>query len=253
MLMCGKRKANIVTRLNQRCLDVLHASSIKDFSKQLISFVQDFGFETVAATVVTDHSATLTEFQTVSNAPAGFLKEFENLELGRIDPVSQHCKRSHAPIVWNQKIYQAAEEKALWEMQAPFGYRSGLAVGMHFGKGKHFMFGADWSHDSCERVSNFRDIQEAILIFAAHAQASAFELSAPARRDIAGKQNLTRAELEALRWTMDGESSWQIAKMMSISERHVTLLLLQAMKKLGCSSKYETVLRAINLGLIECQ
>ena len=240
------------TLLNRKCLEVLHASSVKDFSRQLVSFAQDLGFGTVSATVVTDHSPMLTEFQTVSNVPAGFLKEFENLELGRIDPVSQHCKRSGAPIVWDQKTYATSDEKSLWEMQAPFGYSSGLAVGMHFGRGRHFMFGAEWNHECCERVANFKNIFEDILAFAEHAQAAAFDLSLPARRG-GSERPLMKGELEALRWTMDGKTSWEIAKVMLMSERHVTLLLRRAMQKLDCSSKYETVLRAIRLGLIECQ
>lgn len=100
----------MVAQLSRRCIDVLHANSVKDLSRQLVSFAQYLGFGTVAATVVTDHSPTLTEFQTISNVPAGFLKEFENLELGRIDPVSQHRKRSSAPIVWDRKTYATAEE-----------------------------------------------------------------------------------------------------------------------------------------------
>lgn len=248
-----KTRASMVNALNRRCLEILHASSVKDFSTQLVSFAQDLGFGTVAATVVTDHSPTLTEFQTVSNVPAGFLKEFENLNLGRIDPVSQHCKRSRVPMIWDRKTYAAAEEKMLWETQAPFGYRSGLAIGMHFGKGMHFMFGAEWNYESCERVSNFKSIFQDILIFADHAQAAAFELSIPDKPYANNEQVPTKRELEALRWTMDGKTSWEIAKLMFISERHVTLLLLRAMQKLDCSSKYESVLRAIKLGLLKCE
>jgi DNA-binding CsgD family transcriptional regulator len=241
------------TQLNRKCLEVLHASTVKDLSKQLVAFAQNLGFGTVAATVVTDHSPTLTEFQTVSNVPSGYLKEFENLELGRIDPVSQHCKRSSGPIVWSQKTYATAKAQVLWECQAPFGYRSGLAIGMHFGRGRHFLFGAEWNHDYCEQVANFKNIFEDILTFAEHAQAAAFELSTAVKRDANEEWSLTNSELEALRWTMDGKTSWEITKMMPISERHATLLLRRAMQKLDCSSKYETVLRAIRLGLIECQ
>ena len=238
--------------LNRKCLDVMHASSVKDFSRQISHFVQNLGFTTVSAIVVIDHSPTMTEFQTVTNAPAGYLKEFENLDASRIDPVSQHCKRSHTPIVWDRRNYALPREQALWEQQAQFGYRSGLAFAMHLGKGLHYMFGADWDHERCDRVSDYQQIFEDLLAFATHAQAAAFDLCFPARPDPGNSWSLARSELEALRWTMDGKTSWDVANEMSISERHVTLLIHRAMKKLGCSSKYETVLRAIRLGLIEC-
>jgi DNA-binding CsgD family transcriptional regulator len=202
--------------------------------------------------VITDHSSTLTEFQTVSNAPADYLADFEDLELARVDPVSQHCKQSTAPIVWDRRTYASAGRDELWERQAQFGYRSGLAVAMHFPKGRHFLFGAEWDRERCEHVADYKEKFADLLTFAAHAQAAAFVLSIPWRNDTYNEWSVTNAELEALRWTMDGLTSWEVAKEMSISERQVALLLRQVMKKLGCSSKYETVLRAIQLKLIEC-
>ena len=242
----------IESQLNRKCLEVLHAGSVKDFTKQITEFVQGLGFSTVAALVVTDHSPTLTEFQAVTNAPDAYRQDFDNLEAGRIDPVSQHCKRSNSPIVWDRRTYAAPQEQELWEHQAEFGYRSGIAFAVHPGRGRHFMFGANWDHDRCTDVANYKAVFEDLLAFASHAQAAAFDLCIPARPDPSNSWSLARSELEALRWSMDGNTSWEVAQKMSLSERHATLLLRRAMKKLNCSSKYEAALRAIQLGLIEC-
>lgn len=238
------------TSFNQKCLEMLHSQSVKEFSKRLFTFTENLGFSTVAAMVITDHSPTLTEFQTVTNAPAAYLGEFENLELGRIDPVSQHCKRSNAPIVWGRRTYAAPREQELWQRQAEFGIRSGVAVAMHPGKCRHFMFGADWNYDNCASVPHFRRLSQDLLEFAAHAQAAAFELSQPAPSLPDSSQLLSRRELDALSRSMDGHTSFEIGAALSISERHATLLLQRAMKALGCATKYEAVLRAIRLGLI---
>jgi len=228
---------------------MLHSQSVKEFSKRLFTFTESLGFGTVAATVITDHSRTLTEFQTVTNVPPAYLGEFENLDLSRIDPVSQHCKTSSAPIVWDRRTYASEREQELWQRQAAFGLRSGVAFAMHPGKGRHFMFGADWSYDRCASVRHFRRLAEDLLEFAAHAQAAAFELCQPAPPQ-ADDRLLGRGELEALGWSMEGKTSWEIGAVMSISERHATLILHRAMRKLGCSTKYEAVLRAIRLGLL---
>jgi DNA-binding CsgD family transcriptional regulator len=242
--------AMVVSSFNQQCLEMLHSQSVKEFSKQLFAFAESLGFGTVAAMVITDHSPSLTEFQTVTNAPAAYLGEFENLELGRIDPVSQHCKTSNAPIVWDRRTYVSPREQELWQRQAEFGLRSGIAVAMHPGRSRHFMLGADWSHDRCANVPHFKRIGEDLLEFAAHAQAAAFELGQPAPARSESNALLERSELEALGWSMDGKTSWEIGAIMSISERHATLMLRKAMRKLGCSTKYEAVLRAIRLGLL---
>ncbi len=238
---------------NRKCLEVLHASSVKDYGRQIVAFTQDLGFDIVAAMVVTDHSPTLSEFQTISNTPAGFAEEFSNQDTGRIDPICQHCKKSSAPLVWDRRTYASVRERALWEHQAEFGYRSGVAVAMHPGRNRHFVFGANWSHDRSDRVPHFKRIFDDLLEFAAHAQAAAFELSLPTPPDSGNALSLSRSELDALRWTMDGKTSWEVGMAMSLSEHHATLLLRRAMQKLGCSTKYEAVLRAIKLKLIQCE
>ena len=237
----------------KRCLDVLHATSVGDFKKQIVSFTNDLGFETVGAMTVTKHSPTLTEFNTVTNAPAAFLDEFHDQSHARLDPVNKHCASSSTPIVWDRRTYAEGGADMLWELQEPFGYRSGIAIAMHFGRGRHFMFGANWSRDRCDSSPSFRSIGEDLVSFSQHAQAAAFELCQPARLDEVTQNRFAIRELDALRWTMDGLSTWEVAGRMAISERHVTLLLRRVMAKLGCSSKYECGLRAIKLGLIMCQ
>jgi DNA-binding CsgD family transcriptional regulator len=247
-----KQRAMMNSLFNRKCLEVLHASSVKDFTKQIVEFAQGLGFNTIAAMVVIDHSPTLTEFQTVTNAPGAYLQEFENIEHIPIDPVNQHCKRLSSPIVWNRQTYTSPAEQELWERQAPFGYRSGICFAMHLGRGRHYKFGANWEHDRCESVPGYKAIFEDLLVFGAHSQAAAFELSAPTRPHPDSECHLTNGELEALRWTMDGMTKWDVGRKMDLSEYDVTLRLQRAMKKLGCSSTYEAVLRAIKLGLIEC-
>jgi DNA-binding CsgD family transcriptional regulator len=235
----------------KRCLDVLHATSVKDFKHQFVDFAQNLGFDTVGVMVVTKHSPTLTEYQMLNNAPTAYLAEFHNRDHCRVDPVNNHCKRSSIPIVWDRQTYADCDAGTLWELQAPFGYRSGIAVAMHLARGMHFMFGANWSKDRCENVPHFKAIAEDVLNFAEYAQAAAFELSAPTQFDPGNTWSLTRSELEALRWTMDGMTSWEIGQKMALSDCDVTLRLQRAMSKLGCGSKYEAVLKGIKLGLIE--
>ena len=87
--------------IKNRCLDVLESKSETVFLRHLVSFANDLGYEYAAAMVITDHSNTFTEFQTLTNAPQEFLDDFHNLEKGKLDPVSQHCKRRSSTIIWN--------------------------------------------------------------------------------------------------------------------------------------------------------
>jgi DNA-binding CsgD family transcriptional regulator len=206
------------TANERRCLEVLHATSVTDFKNHIVAFARHIGFDTVAAMVVTDHSAWLTEFQTVTNAPAMYPRDG-----------------------WD------------WRNGAQSGDRRGLAVAMHLGRGRHFLFDANCDKDCCADMPHAKSIAEDFLSFAEHAQAAAFELALPSRLDPNNALSLATRELEALRWTMDGMNSWEVAARMAISERHATLLLRRAMQKLGCATKYECGLAAIRLGLIRCE
>jgi DNA-binding CsgD family transcriptional regulator len=236
---------------SQRCMEVLQATSVKDFSRQIVAFANGLGFSTVGAVLVIEHSPSLTEFRSLTNAPEGHREEFDNFEHGRIDPVNQHCKVSNSPIVWNRETYAKANAQDLWESQAPYGYRSGIAFALHLGRGRHYMFGANWELDRCDSVRHFKSIYEDLLIFGAHSQAAAFELCMPGQADPANVWSLTKGELEALRWSMDGMTSWEIGQKMALSGYDVTLRLQRTMQKLECGTKYEAVLKGIRLGLIQ--
>jgi len=61
----------------------------------------------------------------------------------------------------------------------------------------------------------------------------------------------TPQELEALRWTMEGMTAPEIGTRLGLPEHVVASRLRSAMQKLDCKTKYETVLKAIKLRLIE--
>jgi DNA-binding CsgD family transcriptional regulator len=88
-----------------------------------------------------------------------------------------------------------------------------------------------------------------LQLFAVHAQDAAFRIFAPPAPP-ADAPSMTPRELEALRWTMDGKTAWEVGAIMNISERTAVLHLQNAMHKLGCINKHQAVLKAIRLGLL---
>jgi DNA-binding CsgD family transcriptional regulator len=217
----------------------------------MVDFIHFVGLSTVGATVITDHGCGLTEFQSVTNAPEGYLADFQNIQLAKLDPVSQHCKHSSMPIVWDQDVYVESGRADFWEHQAAFGLRSGISVAFHLPRGRHFLFGVDCDRRTCGSALRARELAGDIQEFAAHAQAAAFDLCLPYDHS-EDKTKLAKGEIDALRWNIDGLSNWEIGQAMSISETEVKLRLRRAMLKLGCNNKYEAALRAIRLGLVDC-
>lgn len=238
--------------LKNKCLDVLNCKTEPAFLNHLVGFANHLGFEFSAAMIVTDHSDTFTEFQTLTNAPRAFLDDFHNLDKGKLDPVSQYCKRRSSPTFWDVDTYSSAGVGDLWDYQAAHGYRTGIATAMHFRRGRHFMIGFSGTNLRNLRDAARREVLDEFRTFSAYAQATAFDLCLPPVTRPDQKSTLTSREIDALRWTMDGKTTPNVAAMMSTTEEATAERLRSAMDKLGCGSKYEAVLQVIRLGLVHC-
>jgi DNA-binding CsgD family transcriptional regulator len=228
------------------------ASNAQEYLSNIVSFAHNYDFAVISAIVIVDHSPTLTQFSGVTNVPSGYLNEFNNLASGALDPVSQHCKRSRVPIVWDSETYAASNCLNMWELQAAYGLKEGISVAMHLPHGKHFFFGMDCDRDLKKRPDLLKNITSDFLTYMSYAQAGAFEILNGDAGDACLGSTLSSRELDALKFTMDGKTAADIANLIGSSARVVELRLIKAMRKLGCSTKYQAVLKAIRLGHITC-
>lgn len=230
-------------------LSVMESKTPADFQSEVVRFAQSLGFDTVTATAIIDQSAAPSDFYVVDNTPVAYEQSFSDRGLAKIDPVMQHCKRAAVPIIWDQDTYVSSGHGSLWEHQARFGYRTGVALALHLPEGRHFFLGVDRDRTLSIKPRTMTRIVAELQLFAVHAQDAAFRIFAPQPK-LLDKPTLTPREVEALRWTMDGKTAWEVGAIMSISERTAVLHLQNAMHKLACVNKHQAVLKAIRLGLI---
>jgi len=228
---------------------VLEAESREDFRGEVIRFTTALGFNTVSALAVVDRGIGMADFAAVDNAPPGYAEAINDALSMRRDPVMQHCRRNTVPIIWDQHTYTEIGLGELWEEQARFGYRTGIAMALHLPAGRHFALGVERDQplpaDRRELTRLVADLQ----LFVVHAQEAAMRILAPQARPQEGP-TLTPRELEALRWTMEGKTAWEVGRILGISERTAVLHVHNAMRKLDCASKHQAVLKALRLGLI---
>jgi DNA-binding CsgD family transcriptional regulator len=230
-------------------LSVLEAKDQAQFRSVVVRFAQQLGFETVSAMVVVDRPGIESEFVTVHNTPMAFEHDFEAPTLGKRDPVMQHCRRQTMPIVWGQKTYLDQDAIELWEIQARYGYRNGIAMALHMPEGRHFMLGVDRDQAlPTDRVALTRLVAD-LQLFAVHAQDTAMRVLV-SEQNQPERPSITPRELEVLRWTMDGKTAWEAGVLLGVTERTVIQHLQNAMRKLECNSKHQAVLKALRLGLI---
>lgn len=228
---------------------VLQAKSREDFGAEVARFSRRLGFDTFAAMAVVDHGIGKTEFIAVQNAPAGYQESQSEPTMGRRDPVMQHCKRETVPIIWDRDTYVTRGAGDLWEQQASFGYRTGIAMALHLPEGRHFVFGVERDQSLPADALELQRLVADLQLFAVYAQDAALRLLLPALHQ-AERPALTPRELEVLRWTMEGKTAWEVGAILGISERTAVLHVNNAMHKLGCTNKHQAVLKALRLGLI---
>jgi DNA-binding CsgD family transcriptional regulator len=229
---------------------VLGAKSRDEFRAEVVRFAQRLGFDTVAALTVVDRGAAGTEVISVDNTPQDYNDAFFDARRNRCDPVMQHCQKQSVPIIWDQQTYTGLGLGDLWEQQAHFGYSTGIAMALHMPEGRHFVLGVDRDRPLPSDAAELQRVVADLQLFAVHAQEAAMRLllPEPLRPE---KPALTPRELEALHWTMEGKTAWEVGAILGISERTAVLHVNNAMHKLGCVSKHAAVLKALRLGLIQ--
>jgi DNA-binding CsgD family transcriptional regulator len=228
---------------------VLQARDKSEFRDEVVRFTQRLGFETVSAITVIDHGMGKSDFITVDNTPPAFTETYRDPNQQRKDPVLQHCKRATVPIIWDQDTYVKRGAADLWEHQAGYGYRTGIAMALHMPEGRHFVFGVDRDQQLPSDPEELQRLVADLQLFVVHAQEAALRLLVPPDSQ-PERPALTPRELEALSWTMEGKTAWEVGAVLGISERTAVMHVNNAMHKLGCVNKHQAVLKALRLGLI---
>ena len=231
-------------------LAVIETSESKTFQRSLVEFAHTLDFKTITAMLVIDQPFAPSNFYVVDNTPAEYLDAYYEPSFIGVDPVMQHCKRLPQPIVWDQSTYVAKQVGVLWEQQAKFGYRCGVALALHSVGGRHFFLGVDRDQAFSWKADTQRDVIASLNVFASFAQEKALQIFTPDIDALKPIEPLTPTEIELLRWSMDGISVCDISKIMSIAECDASSLLINAMVKLRCNTKYQAIIKAIRFGLI---
>ncbi|MBX3620986.1 MAG: autoinducer binding domain-containing protein [Rhizobacter sp.] len=234
--------------LHDHCLRASAASTLDEFKAEVVRFTQALGFETVSAVSVMDHPDGSTQFFPVCNAPPGYADLCHDLELGKVDPVMQHCKHHHVPIVWDQATYVRAQRAQKWEQQAAYGYRCGIAAVMHLPGGLHFLIGVDRDQPLTSDAVEISRLVASLQLFTVHAEEAARRVLLQRPHDEVTP--LSARELEALRWTLAGKTAWEVGRILGIAENTVIRHTHRAAQKLGCRGKHHAAMKALRLGLI---
>ena len=228
---------------------VLRATTKEQFLSQLVKFANELGFDKVSALSVHETLPGQPEFASIGNYHPAFHDAMRHVPNIQRDPVMKHIRHQSVPIAWDQATYTTNGSGELWEEQAAFGYKSGIALALHLPAWRHFAIGVERDRPLPSDIGELRRMAADLQLFAVYAHESALQLLPPPSLHFE-VPTLTTRETEALRWTMAGKTAWEVGMILNIAERTAVVHIANAMKKLDCTNKHQAVLRAYKLGLI---
>jgi len=236
--------------------EMMHVVAARDASildASIRHFMRRTGFERYSLIVIDDDFSSDTSavvLGCLNNTPPEYLDEWASLESARRDPVMQQAKHTVAPFVYGQDTYVLAGAAEKWEMQAPFGYGTGVCSTFHLPGNLHVFFGVDSGCPLPESKSELATMVSSCHFFGTFVQCAALNVLNLQRPCAKPMVRLSPREHECLQWAAEGKTAWETGMILSIAEGSVAKILASAIRKLDCASKPQAVVKALRLGLI---
>lgn len=165
------------------------------------------------------------------------------------DPVFAHINSSPIPFIWSKRDYEVAGVAEVWEEAAAAGLGAGIAVSLECSRSVVLRVGLsrDAKREAVEAEAV--SLRAHLLLFATCLKARTADLVLPQIRT--SVPSLTHRELDALRWTKEGKTAWELGVILGISPKTANFHLQNAQRKLESTDKHQAVLRAIACHLID--
>ena len=229
--------------------EVREADNAQAFKASLLSFTHAMDFATFSAILVVDKLQKRSDVISINNVPSAYLSTHDDDPSSKRDPLLRQLREIHHPIIWDQNTYVHASAGDLWEVQAAFGFRTGMATAMHLPGGRHFYFGLDRESALPSDPTGVTRMLADVQLMGVFAQDAARRIWLDPKLG-SSDLKLSSREAEVLLWTLRGKPASVVAEILGVSEHTAHWHAQQAMRKLGCESKHSAATKARDLGLI---
>lgn len=247
------RRGLETTRTNEVNLkdfaDIADGRDSAALESRLVQFAHELGFGIISAALVIEHGASEASSFAFGNIPPRFRERSQSREIAKRDPVMRRLKTWSVPFTYDQQMYVREGAADLWETQAAFGFKTGVAMALHLPEHRHFIVGVDRENALPNKEATMTRLMSELALLAVHAQEAASRIFAPAP-DGDSKVSLVQREIECLRWRGEGKTAWETGRILNLSESRVNKICAAAAHKLGCVSTSQAAIRATRAGLL---
>lgn len=243
------------TQINEFIDMSLRADGVEGIHRLCSAISEAYGF---------DHFIYGTSFPTslvkpfilvISGHPDAWRDHYQAHGYLAVDPAVRHCARSVRPLIWQDLMLDSERDaKSLTVMQEAreFGLASGASLSIRGGRGEigvlSFSSERAWQQTRSAIDTAIPDL----YLLSAYVHEAAGRLVTQGSLPF-NPPELTARERECLLWAAEGKTSWEIARILGISERTAIFHLQNAARRLNASSRQQAVALAISQGLITPQ
>ena len=233
----------------ERFAELLDCGTEAEWLEKVFRLGNDFGYRNTLLAVVPNKETSLENAFLRSNYSQQWRSTYDALRLAYVDPTVEHCIAHSTPLIWEPAIFSSEKQQEMYEEASGFGLRSGLTLPFHGANGELgiLCFVNDVRPGEKFRREAIRSMADLTLL-----RDFAFETSLvfAVKTVEQEKVTLTNRELECLKWCAVGKSSWEIARILHRSEAVVNFHFSNIRRKLDTTTRRQSVVKAIRLGLI---
>jgi DNA-binding CsgD family transcriptional regulator len=179
--------------------------------------------------------------------PQAYIQEFDRKRLLKLCPVAPIISRSVLPCCWSLNDTDAVRgfsiPAIMEELQRRFELLTSVAMGLNSIDGDRFLVRFDGVRPRLSQ-GELNEIGMIVL--------HAFDVFDKIRRSAKASTTgpLSTRELEVVRWTAQGKTSAEIARILSLSDHTINAYMTNAIKKLDCVNRTQLVAKSLRLKLI---
>lgn len=226
------------------------ANSIEELTELCRFHCKQFGFDAFVYALRIPTHFSESRLVLIKGYPDPWLEHYFSHAYYEIDPIIAYCSKFVTPIQWHDLMKMTSSRQSLQMMSAAseFGLKEGVTMPMHSPHGELGVLSFALSRPAISAREITQQAMPYIQILAGY-------LHEATRRvlnleNVNGNSSLTLREQECMKWAADGKTSWEISRLLNVSERTINFHLNNAMHKLQASNRQHAVTKATLQGLI---
>jgi LuxR family quorum-sensing system transcriptional regulator SolR len=216
--------------------------------RQAGNLVRSVGFEWLSYGIQIPSGVRSASIEVFNSFPASWLAHYVDRAYLSHDPTICLCMQGDKPVVWSDAVFAGEQASRLWADARDFNLKFGISL-PSWSRGVFGVLSVARSSDALA-AEELAEIVPKLTWLGDNLHRCMHALIGPRvlTNEVAGK--LSQREIEILGWTADGKTSWEIGRILGITERTVNFHINNIVLKLRAQNKVQAAVKALSLGII---